>query len=144
VGESTTQALAVASLFSVLAMQTLQVGGQNFAPQNSAKELVETARATFGKFDPDAPFYSLHTYDQTLPLLLGRTITLVAYTDELALGLRMEPLKGIQTIGEFDERWRKNTRGYAVMPTRVYEEEAASGLPMHFMARNARVVLVRR
>jgi hypothetical protein len=69
---------------------------------------------------------------------------LVAYTDEMALGLRMEPLKGIRTMREFDERWRNNTRGYAIMPPRVYEEEAASGLPMQLMARNARVVLVRR
>ena len=144
VGGNTTQPLAVASLFSVVALQTLQVGGQNFAPQNSARELVETVRATFGELDPDAPFYSVRTYDQTLPFLVRRTVTLVAYTDEMALGLRMEPLKGIQTMGEFNERWRNNTRGYAVMPLRVYEEEAASGLPMQLLGRGARLVLVRR
>jgi 4-amino-4-deoxy-L-arabinose transferase-like glycosyltransferase len=143
-GGNTTQALAVASLFSVVAMQTLQVGGQNFAPQNSAKELVETARAKFGEFDSDAPFYSVRTYDQTLPYLLHRTVTLVAYADEMALGLRMEPQKGIRTMDDFNEQWRNTARGYAVMPPRVYEDEVASGTPMRLMGRSARLVLVQR
>jgi hypothetical protein len=68
------------------------------APQFSAKELIETTRAKFGEFDRNAPFYSARTYDQTLPYELGRTVTLVDYTDEIALGLRMEPQKGIPSI----------------------------------------------
>ena len=143
-GGYATGALAVASLFSVVATQTLQVGAQNFAPQNSSRELIATARATFGEFDPDAPFYSVSTYEQTLPFLLGRTVTLVAYTDEMALGLRMEPQKGIPTIGEFRERWRSDTHGYAVMPPREFQDALAVGMPMQVLARNARLVLVRR
>lgn len=143
-GGRSTHALAIASLASVIALQTLQVGAQKFAPQFSAEELIETARAAFGEFDRDVPFYSVRTYDQTLPFLLGRTITLVAYTDEMALGLRMEPEKGIRTIGEFRERWRSDTSSYAVMPAREFQDEVVAGTPMRVLARDARLVLIRR
>jgi 4-amino-4-deoxy-L-arabinose transferase-like glycosyltransferase len=142
--QRTMQALVVASVVCVVALQILQAGAQIFAPQYSVRELVDSARANYGEFERAAPFYSVRAYDQTLPFQLGRSVTLVAYTDEMALGLRIEPQKGISTIGEFRERWRNDIRGYAVMPLHEYEDEVVAGTPMQLLGRNARLVLVRR
>ena len=139
-----TQAFAVISLAGVIAMQILQVGTQDVAQQYSTKELINTARAKFGEFDPSAAFFSVGVYDQTLPLNLSRTVTLVAYTDEFSLGLRIEPRKGISTIDEFRQTWRETAHGYAVMSWRQYEDEITAGTPMHLMARDPRLVLVQR
>ena len=139
-----TQALAVISLAGVIAMQILQVGTQDVSQQYSTKELINTARAQFGEFDRSVAFFSVGVYDQTLPLNLSRTVTLVNYTDEFSLGLRIEPWKGISTIDEFRQKWREAARGYAVMSWRQYENESAAGTPMHIMARDPRLVLVQR
>jgi 4-amino-4-deoxy-L-arabinose transferase-like glycosyltransferase len=139
-----TPAFAVIALVGVIAMQILQVGAQNLSWQYSTKDLINTARLQFGEFDPGAAFFSVGLYDQTLPLNLNRTVTLVDYTDEFSLGLRIEPRKGISTIDEFRQTWRQATRGYAVMSSSQYAKEMAAGTPMHLMARDPRLVLVQR
>ncbi len=136
--------MAIAALATVFALQLLQAGAQDFAPQYSNKEFIDNVRAKIGEFDRNAPFYSVRTYDHTIPLELGRTVTLVAYADEMAFGLLMEPEKGIPTIDEFRERWRNDTRGYAVMPSRQYQDEVAAGTPMEVLGQTTRLVLVRR
>jgi 4-amino-4-deoxy-L-arabinose transferase-like glycosyltransferase len=139
-----TPAFAVIALVGVIAMQILQVGAQNVSWQYSTKDLINTARLQFGEFDPGAAFFSVGLYDQTLPLNLNRTVTLVDYTDEFALGLRIEPRKGISTVDEFRQTWRQATRAYAVMSSSQYANEVAAGTPMHLMARDPRLVLVQR
>jgi 4-amino-4-deoxy-L-arabinose transferase-like glycosyltransferase len=138
------RALVTASLCSVIALQIVFAGAQNIAPWNSVEGLIAAARARVGEFDRDAPFYSVDTYDQTLPLQLGRTVTLVNYTDEMALGLRMEPDKGIPTLVEFRQRWHEDASGYAMMRLRQYEDEVLAGTAMQVLARDARYVLVQK
>jgi 4-amino-4-deoxy-L-arabinose transferase-like glycosyltransferase len=138
------QALMIGALSVVVALQLLQAGAQNFTPQYSVVSLVASARTQFGEFDRNVPFYSVKTYDQTLPFELRRTVTLVAYADEMAMGLRIEPQKGIPTIGEFRERWRNDPSGYAIMPLPEYKSELIAGTPMQVLAQNTRLVLVRR
>ena len=53
-------------------------------------------------FARDAPVYQIAMYDQTLPFYLGRTTTLVAFRDELALGIDAEPERQIPTRGGMD------------------------------------------
>jgi len=140
----TTLAIAIVSISIVLALQALQVGAQAYSPLFSSRLLLESARAELGELDRDARFYSVRTYDQTLPWELRRPVTLVAYSDEMALGLRMEPQKHLATIDEFRERWRNGASGFAVMSPRDYEAEVAAGTPMERVARSPRLVLVRR
>lgn len=138
------RALIIVTLAGVITLRVVFIGAQEFAPVYSVEELVDAARAEVGAFDRNAPFYSLETYDQTSPLHLGRTVTLVNYSDEMAMGLRMEPHKGIPTLSEFRQRWRQDTHGYAVMPVRQYDNEQLAGTPMQVLARDSRYVFVQK
>ena len=61
--------------------------------QPDALDLGYPARGAGGRrpSPPSAPFYQIAMYDQTVPFYLGRTTTLVAFRDELALGIDAEP-----------------------------------------------------
>ena len=83
-------------------------------------------------------------YDQTLPFYLKRPVTLVQYVDEFALGLDVEPKKGIPRIEDWKPRWIALEQGYAIMNPVYYERFAGEGLPMRVRARNPRQVIVSR
>ncbi|MFZ2853249.1 MAG: glycosyltransferase family 39 protein [Rhodocyclaceae bacterium] len=93
---------------------------------------------------PGVPFYSVNMYEQTLPFYLQRTLTLVAYRDELSFGLDQEPQLGIPEIAEFAVRWRAGGDAFAVMKHDMYNELKASGLPMTPVAQDPRRIVVRK
>src|SRR5450755_139261 len=62
------------------------------------------------------PVYSVQTYQQSLPFYLRRTVTLVDYRDEFALGQRQAPDLGIANLADFGMRWGSLKEGIAVMP----------------------------
>ena len=103
-----------------------------------------TAAARPGPSIPTRPFYQVGMYDQTLPFYLGRTTTLVAYRDELALGIDAEPQRQIPTIAAWiarvDARGRRATR--LMPPDHVRSGSAADGVPMRVLARDPRRVIV--
>ena len=76
--------------------------------------------------------------------LLGLTVTLVAYQDELEFGLGQEPDKWIPTVAEFKARWLQDNDAFAIMPISEYEHLKAENLPMEVKARNQRSVIVRK
>ena len=83
-------------------------------------------------------------YDQTVPFYLGRTTTLVAYRDELALGIDAEPERQIPAVAAWIGKWRAQDEAYAVLPPEMYAGLAADGLPMRVLARDSRRVIVSR
>ncbi|HZR69107.1 MAG TPA: glycosyltransferase family 39 protein [Burkholderiales bacterium] len=91
---------------------------------------------------PGAPFYSVGMYDQTLPFYLKRTVTLVDYSDEFEFGLAQEPGRRIDTIAEFEKRWRGDPMAYAVMSDETYRRLQGDRLPMRVLARDVRRVIV--
>ena len=91
---------------------------------------------------PGAPFYSVGMYDQTLPFYLKRTVTLVDYADEFEFGLAQEPWRRIDTIAQFEERWREDPMAYAVMSEETWRRLEADRLPMRVLARDVRRVVV--
>jgi hypothetical protein len=88
--------------------------------------------------------YQVRTYDQTLPFYLGRTTTLVAYRDELALGLDSEPGLGIATEAAWIPQWTALPQGYALIRLDDYAALAAQDVPMRVIARDLRRVFVAR
>jgi hypothetical protein len=89
--------------------------------------------------------YSVQTYEQSLTFYLGRRVTIVAYRDELALGLDQDPGEGIADVATFADRWRAAGEAYAIMPTATWERLAADGLPMRELGRYPnRIVIVAR
>ena len=80
------------------------------------------------------PVYSVQNYQQSLPFYLKRTVTLVDYRDEFALGLRQAPDLGIATLAEFGVRWRSLSDGLALMPPGTRAHLADQGVPMREVA----------
>jgi hypothetical protein len=87
--------------------------------------------------------YSVGSYDQTLPFYLGRTLTLVAFADEMAFGLEQEPQLALPTIEAFTAAWRTQPCSYAFMEPATEAALTGAGLPMTVIARDTRRVLVR-
>ena len=104
---------------------------------------VELARA-LPAIPPDAPIYSVRTYDQTLPFYWRRTVTLVAYRGELDYGLKHDPGGELSDIEQFVERWDAGSNAYAIMDTKTFAWLTQRGLPMREIAHDANRVLVAR
>jgi 4-amino-4-deoxy-L-arabinose transferase-like glycosyltransferase len=92
----------------------------------------------------DAPLYSVRTYDQTLPFYLRRTVILVEYRGELDYGLRQAPGGEIADIEEFLRLWQSQTRAFAVMDKRTFNNFKERGVPMRNVGENVAHVLVAR
>jgi 4-amino-4-deoxy-L-arabinose transferase-like glycosyltransferase len=92
----------------------------------------------------DAPLYSVRTYDQSLTFYLQRTATLVEYRGELDFGLRKAPSAEIPSLAEFLALWDSQTRAYAVMDKRTFDNLKERGVPMRTVVRNVNHVLVAR
>jgi 4-amino-4-deoxy-L-arabinose transferase-like glycosyltransferase len=100
--------------------------------------------AQAGALDPNAPFYTVDTFDWTLPFYYRRTLIPVVWRGELDYGLTFEPERGVPTMDEFRRRWTAGGTGYALMPDDKYEAFRAAGLPMRVLARNDKQTLVSR
>jgi aminoarabinose transferase-like protein len=97
------------------------------------------------RFPREAPFYSVGSFDQSVPFYLGRPVTLVGYEDELAPGIATEPAKYVGSIEEFLARWRGHSEAFAIMTPRVYDTLRQEGLPGRVLVRDAwRVIVARR
>jgi 4-amino-4-deoxy-L-arabinose transferase-like glycosyltransferase len=135
--------VAALALSALGAVHLAVAGFDVFSVTRSTSAILRAAQAS-APFTPGAPFYQVAMYDQTTPFYLGRTTTLVAYRDELALGIDAEPDKQIPTVAAWLAQWRAQAQGYAMMPPVVYEWLAAEGVPMRVLARDARRVVVSR
>jgi len=93
---------------------------------------------------PDAPFYQVAMYDQTVPFYLGRATRVVEYRGELSLGIDSEPQKQIPTVAAWIAEWEALPQGYAVMDRDLEAPLVARGVAMRVLARDARRVVVSR
>jgi 4-amino-4-deoxy-L-arabinose transferase-like glycosyltransferase len=123
----------------LLLIQLIMTGHETLSPSFSTSHLAGTIRPLL---DADTPFYSVRTYEQTLPFYIKRTVTLVDYRDELDFGLKQQPELEIPTIEEFEARWRNDSKALAIIGPDVYRELAGRGLPMRLLAEDARRVIV--
>ena len=127
---------------ALVGTQVVLLGHQSYATLKSARTLVEAIGA---QASADAPFYSVETYDQTLPFYLRRPVTLVAWVDEFETGIRIEPERQIPTLEQFRKQWFDASDATAVMQLERFEDYEREGLPMWVIYRDARrVVVVRR
>ncbi len=90
------------------------------------------------------PIFSVQTYDQTLPFYLERTMTLVDYRGELDYGIAHAPQLAIDSLAEFEQRWRELPAAAAVMSTATYQDLESRGLPMRVLGRDRRRIAVGR
>jgi 4-amino-4-deoxy-L-arabinose transferase-like glycosyltransferase len=132
--------LCAAWFASIAALTVGATGAQAFFSAKDAALLLAQQAA------PDAPVFSVQTYEQSLTFYLRRNVRLVDYRDEFALGLRQDPELGIATVEEFRRRWGGLADAYAVMPLATRDRLAEQGVPLREIGRfpNRIVVISRR
>jgi len=123
----------------LLLVQLVMTGHQALSPSYSAARIAERIKPLL---DADTPFYSVRTYEQTLPFYIKRTVTLVDYDDEMEFGLQQQPELQIPTMEEFESRWRSDRKAIAIMGPDIYLELTQHGLPMRLLSEDARRVVV--
>ena len=142
---SRTLGLVTIALGTLVAFQSLFIGMDVFRETRSGYDILREAKNARGApLDRTVPFYQVGSYDQTVPFYLGRTTTLVAFRDELTMGILMEPHLAIESMDEWIGIWRALPDGYALMPMSDYEQLVAQDVPMRVLATGPRRVLVSR
>lgn len=135
-------ALAPLSLSMLLATQCLQWGHAQLAERFSSKGLVERLLTAERGIAPEVKFFSVGTYDQTLPFYLKRTLTLVDYRDEMDMGLLAEPGKNGPSEADLLQAWPQMPLAYAVLDHQLYQRWQSLGVPLREVARNPRRVVI--
>lgn len=136
-------AAAIALAFGGLAwMQIALSGHEALAPAFSAYHIVQKIRA---ELKPGIPFYVVDTFDHTLLFYLGRTVTMVAYKDELAIPISWEPRDFIPDMESFARAWQADREALAMFSAEDLDGFLkAHPVPMQIIARDARRVIVRK
>ncbi len=132
-------AVIVLALSSLLAQQVGLSGYNTIARERSGFII---AQAIKPYIKPDVPFYSVLTYEQTLPFYLKRTFTLVDYQDEMDFGIRQEPQRWIPTVDEMAKRWASDKEAYAIVTAPQFYVLQEKGLAMKEIYRDAQHVVV--
>ncbi|GAO35491.1 glycosyl transferase family 39 [Sulfuricella sp. T08] len=133
-------AIIVLACTSLIAAQILLTGHDSLSATRSDYAIAEQIKP---HLRPGAPFYSLEGYDQTLTFYLKRTVTLVAYQDEMAFGIAQEPHKWLPTIESFKQAWVGQPYALAIMPHATYQQLSQQRLPMRVIARSVDKIVVR-
>jgi 4-amino-4-deoxy-L-arabinose transferase-like glycosyltransferase len=134
-----TLALAAGGL---VAVQAGLSGYEQLAPAYSAYHSVQKIR---DQLKPDVPFYVVNTFDHTLPYYLGRTVTMVAYKDELAKAIGWEPQKFLPDMAAFARAWQADREAFAMFnPGDFAEFRKSHPVPMQIIARDPRRIFVKK
>ena len=110
-------AVLVLAFSTLLAAQIGASGYNTIARERSAYYIAEAIRPYV---KADEPFYSVDTYEQTLPFYLKRTFTLVQFQDEMAFGIVQEPYRWIPDYAGFAKVWQAQPAALAIMPVETY------------------------
>jgi 4-amino-4-deoxy-L-arabinose transferase-like glycosyltransferase len=135
---------AIVALGSLLAVQLVLSGTHVLDAHYSSERLIDRIAGEGLRFPRNAPFYSVASYDQSVPFYLGRSVTLVDHKDELAPGIAAEPGKYVGSVEEFLGRWREDREAFAIMTPGLYEKLRGEGLPGHVLAGDVRWIIVAR
>ena len=134
-------AMMVLALSALLAAQIGLSGYETVARERSARHIAEAIRS---EVKADVPFYSVLTYEQTLPFYLKRTFTLVQFQDEMAYGIKQEPQRWIPTLDEFAKVWAAQPEALAIMPVYAYAQLQKQGLAMKIIFEDTQHIVVKK
>ena len=132
-------AVLVLALSSLLAAQVGTSGYNTIAKERSAYLIADAIRPYARA---DVPFYSVASYEQTLPFYLGRTFTLVQYQDEMAFGIMQEPQRWIPDIASFAKVWQAQPAALAIMQLGIYPQLVKQGLAMKIIYEDSQHIVV--
>ncbi|HEB57437.1 MAG TPA: glycosyltransferase family 39 protein [Gammaproteobacteria bacterium] len=132
--------LATSGLFVLLALQMLSWGFQALSPIKSSRLMADAIRPYL---QADTKIYSVEIYyPQSLPFYLQRTITLVNYQGEMAMGIEQEPERWIKNTEIFKQQWRTTPHAIAVMSQGLYKKFKQQALPMQSIYETPKLIAV--
>jgi 4-amino-4-deoxy-L-arabinose transferase-like glycosyltransferase len=125
--------------------ELLLAGFEPIGQVRAGANLLPAIRAA-GAADPAVRVYSVGIYEQSLTYYLGRTVTLVDYTDEFSFGLEQQPELAIPTRPAFVERWRRDAaagvKNIAITRPEIVAELRRQGVPLRVVAGDARRTVI--
>nr|WP_314540187.1 glycosyltransferase family 39 protein [uncultured Massilia sp.] len=131
----------VLALAGFAATQAMMAGFEPVGRARAGLDLLPALRAA-GATDPSVPVYSVGLYEQSLTFYLNRTVTLVAFEDEFAFGLKQEPQRWIPSIAAFAARWRSDAaagrRNVAIVRPEFVPALRRDGVPLRVVGGDAR------
>jgi len=136
-------ALSVGAFCAAL---TAIAGHRVYAPVFNASSTIAAMKPAPS---PDAPFFAVHSYDHSVPWSLRRTVTMVAYRDELGDAVRWEQPgkagKYMADDADFVRAWNEAREAYALFAVRDFERlREGLAVPMEVAARGPRYIIVRK
>jgi 4-amino-4-deoxy-L-arabinose transferase-like glycosyltransferase len=134
-------AIVLVALGIVFSIDHLEDAYEELSPRQSGKLVAEKMQPWLS---PATRVYSVQHYEQSVPFYIGRTMTLVDYTDEFAPGIAAEPAKVIAHLRDFPPDWLRPGEALAIMQPGLLERLRAQGLPMQVLHEDPRRVLVRK
>ena len=137
--QRTSAALAGLGFASLVAWAIVLQGHEELGRSTSAYYIAEQIKPLLR---PGVPFYSVGTYEQTLPFYLGRTVTLVDYLDEFSFGLQQEPQRAISNLRDFKARWISDKEAFAMVSPDGFNLLNFHEFPMRVVARDPERIVV--
>ena len=134
-------ALATIVAASMIFIDFVEDGYERLSPRQSGLVVAEAMKP---HLTSATRVYTVGYYDQTIPFYLGRTITLVAYYDEFAPGLRREPALSLPTLEDFERAWALPGDAMAIIHPDIHGKISTRGLAMTLLYRDERRILVRK
>jgi 4-amino-4-deoxy-L-arabinose transferase-like glycosyltransferase len=126
----------------LLLAQAALTGHETLSPSLSAYHIAHKIR---DQLKPDTPFYVVETFDHTLLWYLGRRVTMVSVTDELADPIRRAPGDFLPDAAAFARAWEADGDAFAMFNAAdlpVFLK--AHPVPMRVVAVDPRRVIVRK
>lgn len=134
-------AIRILACAALGATQILLVGSNTLATTQSGAPL---ALLMAPRLQAASHLYSLDTYDQTLDFYLQRTVIPVAYTDEMAFGLSLEPQRAIPTLAAFKPIWDHDNGAVAIVPPALMPQLRQQGFTFRVLYQDTHRVIVAR
>jgi 4-amino-4-deoxy-L-arabinose transferase-like glycosyltransferase len=134
-------AVLVLAISTMLAAQLGTSGYNTIARERSGYYIAEVIRPYV---KPGIPFYSVDTYEQTLPFYLKRTFTLVQYQDEMAFGIMQEPQRYIPDYASFAKVWQAQAAALAMMPVETFMRLKQLDFAMKVIYEDPQFIVVRK
>jgi 4-amino-4-deoxy-L-arabinose transferase-like glycosyltransferase len=132
-------AVLVLAISTLLAAQLGTSGYNTIAKERSGYYIAKAIRPYV---KADEPFYSVDTYEQTLPFYLKRTFTLVQYQDEMAFGIMREPQRYIPDYASFAKVWQVQPAALAIMPVPTYQRLKQMDFAMKIIYEDPQYIVV--
>lgn len=131
----------VMSVGAMIGIELIERGYERISPLQSGANVAQSIQL---HLKPETRLYAVETYDQSLPVYLKRTLTLVNYIDEFELGEKSEPDKWIPRLEDFPAAWNAPGPAIAIILPGAIEKMKSMNLPFEIIHKDPRRIAIRK